>query len=618
MNNFLLGCNYWASANAVLMWVDWDEEVVDDDFKLLSESGINTVRVFPLWSDFQPITINRSEFGRRIEYTFGEVPIENPSGISGLMMSRFKILLNIAFKYKVNVIVSLITGWMSGRLFAPPALEGKNHLTDSESIMWQIRFVKYFVSYFKHENIILAWELGNECNMISKVNSKYDAYLWSSTIANAIKSEDDTRPVFSGMHSLDGDVSFGGNWTIQDQGEVCDMLTTHPYPLFTAHCDIAGLDSMRAILQSTAESCYYSDISHKPCIVEEIGSLGPMVAGRSITADYARAAMFSALAHSLKGFLWWCAFDYTKIRKNPYNWFALERELGLFNSDKKPKPVIEEFVRFNEFIEKNKLGVMPKRDIDAVCLLTPNCDQWAIAYGCFILAKKAGLDIEFQFTNEELIDASSYLLPSLSGFMGPSARLLDKLKEKVINGCDLMITYNDGFLTGFEELTGLEIQSRRSVLTEDSVCYNSQEYIMETKTKLFMKAISAQILADDHLGEIGFSKNKYGNGNVYFLMYPVEMNCLKRETEEIEYSFYKILNRNPKKVVVFNNPMIGVTEHFISDTQKFVIAINHANEDLEFLFDLRNEYFVSNFLYGDTKMIKQHDAAVFEISKRLL
>ena len=37
------------------MWNEWNEAVVDDDFRLLAEIGIKLVRVFPLWSDFQPI-----------------------------------------------------------------------------------------------------------------------------------------------------------------------------------------------------------------------------------------------------------------------------------------------------------------------------------------------------------------------------------------------------------------------------------------------------------------------------------------------------------------------------------------------------------------------------------
>ncbi len=614
MSKFMLGCNYWSSKSAIFMWSDWDEDIIEKDFKLLSENGITTLRVFPLWSEFQPISLHRGQAGRDIEYMFGELPLPNGSGVSEVMMERFKKFVEIADKYKIDLIVALITGWMSSRLFVPPALEGKNHLTDSESIMWQIRFVKYFVSHFKAERTIIAWDLGNECNVLGTVKTKYEAYLWSASITNAIKSEDTTRNVISGMHGLTSDTAFGGFWSIQTQGEICDILTTHPYPLFTEFCDVAGLDSMRSVLHSTAESCYYSDIAHKPCLVEEIGTLGPMIAGRAVTAKFARAAMFSALSHGHAGFLWWCSFDFDKIVNNPYNWVALERELGLFDSNGTAKPIVNEFSDFDRFLKKSLPGELPRRDIDAVCILTPDTDQWPIAYGTFVLAKKAGLDITFQFTNEKLEQAQNYIIPSLSGLMGPTTKLLDELKEKILNGSDLFISYNDGFLSSFEDLTGLEIQSRKNTPVSDKVFYNNTEYIMQTKTKLFVDVTTAQIISIDHTSNVVFSKNRYGKGNVYFLAYPIELNCLKKAEEETEYSFYKVLSRNPDKMVVFDNPMIGITEHFINESKKIIVAINYSNEDVSCKLNIKKPFNISKLIYGDIDCIRKHDAAVFEIS----
>ncbi|MBK8881096.1 MAG: hypothetical protein IPN67_01550 [Bacteroidales bacterium] len=53
--HFSVGCNYWASHAGTHMWRDWRPEIIEQDFKLLSENGIRVLRVFPLWPDFQPI-----------------------------------------------------------------------------------------------------------------------------------------------------------------------------------------------------------------------------------------------------------------------------------------------------------------------------------------------------------------------------------------------------------------------------------------------------------------------------------------------------------------------------------------------------------------------------------
>ena len=56
-----------------------------------------------------------------------------------------------------------------------------------------------------------------------------------------------------------------------------DMLTTHPYPYFVPHCSKDKFSSMRTLLHATTETKYYSDLGRKPCLVEEIGNLGPMM-----------------------------------------------------------------------------------------------------------------------------------------------------------------------------------------------------------------------------------------------------------------------------------------------------------------------------------------------------
>lgn len=52
MKEFMTGCNYWASNAGMLMWRDFDAETVEKDLALLSSFGVDTLRVFPLWSDF--------------------------------------------------------------------------------------------------------------------------------------------------------------------------------------------------------------------------------------------------------------------------------------------------------------------------------------------------------------------------------------------------------------------------------------------------------------------------------------------------------------------------------------------------------------------------------------
>ena len=167
---FVIGCNYWASHAGTAMWSDWQPEVVDADLKLLAQADLQTLRIFPLWPDFQPLTLLRGGEGKPMEFRFGEIPLPpdeaGQAGVSAAAIQHFADFADLAKKHGLKLIVGLVTGWMSGRLFVPPALEGRNVLTDALAIQWQVRFVSYFVRHFKSHPAILAWDLGNECNCL--------------------------------------------------------------------------------------------------------------------------------------------------------------------------------------------------------------------------------------------------------------------------------------------------------------------------------------------------------------------------------------------------------------------------------------------------------------------
>jgi hypothetical protein len=627
---FILGCNYWASHAGTAMWSQWRPEVVEDDFRKLSEAGLQVLRVFPLWSDFQPIHRLYGWAGIPHEYRFGENPLPDTqagqAGISVEMMERFAELIRLAEKYHFKLIVSLLAGWMSGRLFVPSALEGRNIITDPLAVMWQVRFVRYFVRYFKNSQAIIAWEPGNECNCLAQANRE-QAWLWNSTINDAIRSIDSMRPVISGMHSLStrSDVP----WTIHDQAELTDMLTTHPYPLFTPHCDREPLNTLRSCLHATAESRFYADIGSKPCLIEEIGTLGSMIAGDKVVGDYARTVLFSAWAHDCRGFLWWCGFDQTHLEHAPYDWCAVERELGLLRTDGQAKPVCLEMKKFSQFLKKLPFDALPPRLTDGVCILTQDQDQWAAAFGSFILAKQAGIEIEFQYADQPLKPSGLYFLPSISGLSSISRRRMSGLLDRVKAGAVLYLSMNDGLLSSFEEITGLEVQTRqlRSAPAQ-MVMEDNQTFPVLGNIKFTMTPTRARVLAQEEDGNPVFTSAEYGKGRVYFLSFPMELELMKMAGSfygpEVKsyWLIYKTLHDSisHKNAVMKKNPQVGVTEHPLDENRRVVVMVNYSPEPVNFEFNLSSNWQVESVLNGDLTLknqlaLKANDAGVLIIKR---
>ena len=580
---FFVGCNYWASHAGMRMWSMWDEATVEDDLRRLSEHGIRTLRVFPLWSDFQPLRMHLGGSGVPREVRLGEKPLdftpEGRAGVDPVMMDRFQRFCDLAEKYGLRLIVGLLTGWMSGRLFVPEMIQGRNPLTDPFAIKWEIKFVRYFVRRFRAHPAVLAWDLGNECNCMGSVSTDAEAYVWASTISLAIRAEDGAHLIVSGMHGLKTE----GTFRMQDQGEFLDVLCTHPYPIFTPHCDTDPLNHMKSPLHATAQSRFFADIGGKQCFAEETGVLGPMVISDERAADYIRMTLFTLLAHDCRGMLWWCAFEQSALTLTPYDWNGVERELGLFYADKTEKPVLKEISRFGKYCQTLPFDHLPPPVWDAVCILTHDQDCWAAAYGAFIMAVQAGLNLRFAWVDGEIPDAPAYLLPDLEGDRSVPRHVMLELLDRVQRGAKLYLSMDGPLLSPFSAFSGVRVLSRAHQPGERTVRLEGRDMPMERGFQLEMESVDAQVLARTAEGDIAFSRNAYGAGEVYVLAFPAEkaMAVQPGIVDAVDrypyYLFYQAMNlRRPERTAQCPLSTVGVTEHVVSEREHILSLINYT------------------------------------------
>jgi hypothetical protein len=609
--SFGVGVNYWASHAGTRMWADWRPDVVRRDLARLARGGLEVLRVFPLWPDFQPLTALRTPW-QIVEFRHGETPLpDDPAGRAGLSaeaLAHFREFLDLAQQRGFRCIVGLLTGWMSGRLFVPPALEGLNVLTDPAALRWEVRFVREMVRAFRDHSAVLAWDLGNECNCMGTA-TRDQAYAWTATIAAAIRAEDRAHPVVSGMHGM----SPVGAWTIEDQGELTDLLTTHPYPVFTPHCDQDPVGTIRSILHSTAESNYYADLGGKPCLCEEIGTLGPMIADERTAAAYVRGCLFSLWANGARGLLWWCAHDQDGLDHAPYDWYAVERELGLLRRDGRPKPVFGELARFRRLLARLPVRELPARSREAVCILTQDQDHWGVAYAAFVLAKQAGFDLEFQHESQPLKDAPLYLLPSLKGHRMLSRRRLIEVQARVRAGATLYLSLDDGLPSGFEGLIGLEPTTRErrretAPLALDGVAAGL-EVPCAAAYKVNYRPTKARVLGREADGNPAFTECAYGKGRVFFLSVPLEMHLTQTpgafhaaDAPPCWKVYAHVAGRAlAGRAVRKTDPLLALTEHRLSPRRRVVVAVNQGPARLRDTLTLKGGWRLARVLYGTAR-----------------
>lgn len=618
---FMIGCNYWASNAGTEMWCDWDENAVREDIRILSENGVRYLRVFPTWRDFQPI-FPVYEGGMRVrEYWLeGNRKPTNPYYIDDVMQERFSIFCDICEEYDMKLIVAILTGFMSGRMLIPAALYDKNLFTDHTALYFEEKFIKGIVSMNKHRSCIHAWETGNECNTMSGLQSRFSAEVWTAFVVNAVKACDPTRPFYAGMHGLKADR--GENqvcWTIKGQAEFCDMLTTHPYPLWVEHSYKGRFAQMRRGIQATAQTKYYADLSGKPCLVEEIGTMGPAFGDDETVKDYVRVALLSNWAHGASGFIWWCGCEQVELNFPPYSWNQAETELGLIGQDRLAKPQLVEMGRLAKLI-KDLPFTLPAAKEDAVCILTKDQNHWGVAYMTYLLAKQAGLTLRFAYCDDELPASDLYLVPS-SRFV----KVMDKenylaLKKKAAEGATVYISNESGTWEKFGEFTGMKVKDSGEFSDVGEVTFCGDTIPFSRKVRYENYSVGAEILANDSLGYPAISKNTYGKGTVYYVNFPLESQLIEKDGP-IEGTTYYTLYKNlfwdviERHEVRTENPYIGVSIHPEDDQSAYCVLINYTESPQRPELIFRDGVTVEEVYYGDMKEIQPHEAVIFKVRK---
>ncbi len=615
---FLLGCNFWDSKSGTDMWLNFDAESLRLDLEALASSGVRVLRCFPNWREFQPVIALRKWRGNFGEYRLtGDRLPENEYFIDTVMLEHFREFAKMADELGMKLVVSLVTGWMSGRLFCPPAVDGKNLITDHEALMLEERFVRGFVKYTRDIENIVMWDLGNECNCLGHTGSQHDAYMWTVTIRNAILASDQTRPISSGMHGLDFDDY--GTWSIATQGLLCDYLTPHPYPSPTVGGDVDPANLPRTTLIPTAQCEYYGGISGKPTIIQEQGTFSDMLINRKGAADFVRVNICSALANGIKGYFWWLSHEHLHLDNPPYNWSMIERELGMLDANRAPKPVADEIKRLGDIIDT--LPEIPEKTTDSVIVLSREQRQWEVGTMAFILAKRAGLTPVIKSCSNELPESPLYILPSLQGWAALYKETYDALLSRVYDGATLLVTVASGMMCEFEKVVGLRSHGMQNA-GRDSMTLDGVSYWFDYAKKFTLEPLTAEVLATDSTGNPVFTVNSFGKGKIYFLGFPLENQLWNRAGAyldgALEYSSIyakvasDILASKPIRAL---EPNVSLTLHPESDESSLVIAVNYYNSVKDSKYVLAEGYELET-IYGDFNAVEACGMAVGRLKRR--
>ena len=394
------------------------------------------------------------------------------------------------------------------------------------------------------------------------------------------------------------------------------MLTPHPYPSPTVGGDVEPYTRLRMTFLPTAQCIFYSGLSGKPAMIQESGTFSQSIGSNDMSGDFMRIQILSSLVHNMGGYFWWCAWEQNHLMKSPYAWSMIERELGLFDKNRDPKPVAHTMKAMSKMLDAMP-DEFPKRITDGVCLLTHEQNQQNTAFGSLILAKQAGIELECSYCDGILPESDLYIMPAITGWQVSFRRTWDLLLSRVANGATLMISFAGGQLTDFPTVIGAE--SRGFLAGQSHKVKTARGEIHYYAKEILMSPTAAEVILENEAGNPVLTKNAYGKGYIYFLNMPIEHiahNQPDGYNKAPYYVFYEqLLSHVKPKAARSTNANIGVTVHPENENTAIVSVLNYSDHDIEGGYVIADEWQISEVLYGNTDTLGKCDGAIFRIKK---
>jgi endo-1,4-beta-mannosidase len=367
---FSLGINYWPRSSAMAMWRRFDPGEIREDFSRIAGLGLDTVRFFLRWDDFQP----------RID------------ALDPVMLERLVTLVDLAMDAGLRTMPTLFCGHMSGVNWLPEwsldrsTLHGRFRtlVRDAESpygigdfyrgplLEAQLAFAGAVGERLARHPAVLAWDLGNEFSNLREPANERDVAEWSRKLCDVL-AQTSAIPATAGTHGED--LTRDRHLRLSSLCEPYPFATMHGYTVYSAftrdRLDPEVVPYLAALTAAFARKpVLFSEFGNPTCPPGKTSpyervAMPDEPPNPVVPADDRRHAAYACLteeemaayctrvlerlhADGRLGAYWWCWADYAaELRATPpFDRAPHELSFGVVRADGSEKPVAAALAAF--------------------------------------------------------------------------------------------------------------------------------------------------------------------------------------------------------------------------------------------------------------------------------
>ncbi|MBD5655173.1 MAG: hypothetical protein IAI50_08310 [Candidatus Eremiobacteraeota bacterium] len=393
MARFLLGINYWPRRSAMAMWSRFDLGEIDEDFARIAALGLDVVRFFLLWDDFQP----------------------SPERISQQALRQFENVLDRAAAHGVRTMPTLFCGHMSGVNWLPAWTLDPGHHSErfrtltgtgvsplgigdfyaGDLLEAQRTFARAVGERARDHAALFAWDLGNEFSNLRAPAAPAAAAHWSAALTHDL-FETSNVGATAGIHGED--VTLDRRIRPSSIADAWKFATMHGYSVYSDFARDRNDPEVVPFLSELTAACarkpvLFSEFGNPTCPPQASGVGGFACLSEDEMSLYAHRVLERLQARGALGAFWWCWADYAPelAATPPFDAAPHELRFGIVRNDGSEKPVARTLAAFAR--ERRPVMPAPPSLVDEATYYAELPGSLARAYDAYVEAYGLALEV---------------------------------------------------------------------------------------------------------------------------------------------------------------------------------------------------------------------------------